>query len=123
MTERTETTVSETVPIPDEIPEVEERFENRDGNQDTTQPKSVKINDFVRYKLNDEWVTGTITGRAGKATGKYKTWYNIRGENNEERSIDLGSLEWERIPETEINLTYTDSRTSEDKDIITAKEK
>ena len=62
MTERTETTVSETVPIPDEIPEVEERFENRDGNQDTTQPKSVKINDFVRYKLNDEWVTGTITG-------------------------------------------------------------
>ena len=57
-----------------------------------------------------------------KATGKYKTWYNIRGENNEERSIDLGSLEWERIPETEINLTYTDSRTSEDKDIITPKE-
>ena len=47
MTERTETTVSETVPIPDEIPEVEERFENRDGNQDTTQPKSVKINDFM----------------------------------------------------------------------------
>ena len=56
MTERTETTVSETVPIPDEIPEVEERFENRDGNQDTTQPKLVKINDFVRYKLNDEWL-------------------------------------------------------------------
>ena len=31
--------------------------------------------------------------RAGKATGKYKTWYNIKDENNEERSIDLGSLE------------------------------
>ena len=42
--------------------------------------------------------------RAGKTTGKYKIWYNIKNENNEERSIDLGSLEWEMIPETEINM-------------------
>ena len=42
--------------------------------------------------------------RAGKATGICKTWYNIKNENNEERRIDLGSLEWEMIPETEINM-------------------
>ena len=55
----------------------------------------------VRYKVNDEWFTGTVIVQAGKATGKYKTWYNVRGENNEERSIELGTLEWEWIPETE----------------------
>ena len=60
---------------------------------------------------------------AGKATGKYKTWYNIKNENNEERSIDLGSLEWEMIPETEINMpAVSDNMGSKDKDIIMAKE-
>ena len=60
---------------------------------------------------------------AGKATGKYKTWYNIKSENNEERSINLGSLEWEMIPETEINMAaVSDNMGSKDKDIIMAKE-
>ena len=60
---------------------------------------------------------------AGKAPGKYKTWYNIKNENNEERSIDLGSLEWEMIPETEINMpAVSDNMGSKDKDIIMAKE-
>ena len=61
--------------------------------------------------------------RAGKATGKYKAWYNIKNENNEERSIDLGSLEWEMIPESKINMAaVSDNMGSKDKDIIMAKE-
>ena len=61
--------------------------------------------------------------RAGKATGKYKTWYNIKNESNEERSIDIGSLEWEMIPETEINMAVvSDNMGSKDKDSIMAKE-
>ena len=61
--------------------------------------------------------------RAGKATGKSKTWYNIKNENNEERSIDLGSLEWEMIPATEINMAaVSDNMGSKDKDIIMDKE-
>ena len=61
--------------------------------------------------------------RAGKATGKYKTWYNIKNENNEERSIDLGSLEWEMILETKINMAaVSDNMGSKDKDIIMATE-
>ena len=39
------------------------------------------------------------------------------------RSIDLGSLEWEMIPETEINMAaVSDNMGSKDKDIIMAKE-
>ena len=76
-----------------------------ENDRDTERSSSVKVNDSIRYKLNDEWVTGTVLSRAGKATGKYKNWYNIRNENNEERSIDLGSIQWQKIPETEINIT------------------
>lgn len=66
------------------------------SDRDTGEPVSVKINDMIRYKLDDEWVTGTILSRAGKATGRYKTWYNMRNESNEDRSVDLGRLEWEK---------------------------
>ena len=68
---------------------------------------TVKINDDIQYKLDGQWITGTILSRAGKTTGKYKSWYNIRNENNEERSVDLSRLEWVKIPETEINITQT----------------
>ena len=60
--------------------------------------------------------------RAGKSTGKYKTWYNVRDGNNEERSIDLGVVEWEKIPDTEINITSASEKVkSEEKDITIAK--
>lgn len=70
-------------------------------------------------------MTGTIMGRGRKATGKYKTQYNVRGGNNEEIRTDLGVLEQKKIPETEINMTTiiaTDKKKSEEKDIIMAKE-
>ena len=85
----------------------------------------MKVNDSIRYKLYDEWVTGTVLSRAGKATGKYKNWYNIRNENNEERSIDLGSIQWQKIPETEINITEvskSESLGSKETDIANLKE-
>ena len=44
-----------------------------DSDRDREEPMSLKINDMIRYKLDDEWVTGTILSRAGKATGRYKT--------------------------------------------------
>ena len=64
-----------------------------------------------------------VTSRAGKATGKYRTWYNVRDENPEERSVDLGQIEWEKVPESEINITSsTDSIHSVSKEITIAKE-
>ena len=35
---------------------------------------------------------------------EYKTWYNVKDSNNEEQSIDLGNIEWEKVPDTEINV-------------------
>ena len=55
--------------------------------------------------------------------GKYRTWYNVRDENLEERSVDLGQIEWKKVPESELNITsVTDSLGSVSKEIIIAKE-
>ena len=97
-----ENRVSETVPAPAEVPE--ENNTNMEGTEidrEAVKSRPIKINDIIRYKVDNELITGTIMSRAGKATGKYKTWYDIKNENNEERSVDLGCLEWEMIPETE----------------------
>ena len=108
------------MPAPAEVPE--ENNTNMEGyeiDREAVKPRPIKINDVIRYKEDNEWITGTVMSRAGKATGKYKTWYNIKNENNEERSIDPGSLEWEMIPETDINMAaVSDNMGSKDKDII-----
>ena len=121
---KVETRVSETVPAPAEV--LEENNTNMEGTEidrEAVKSRPIKINDVIRYKVDNEWITGTLMSRAGKATGKYKTWYNIKNENNEVRSIDLGSLEWEMIPETKINMAaVSDNMGSTDKDIMMAKE-
>ena len=42
---------------------------NTEVDSDRDKQVKVKKNGMIKYKLNNEWVTGTITGRAGKATG------------------------------------------------------
>lgn len=124
--ENPETRISETIPAPTESSEViHDQDKRRETHRSMINPVQVKVNDVIRYKVNDEWVTGTIMGRAGKVTGKYKTWYNVRDGNNEDRSIDLGNIEWEMIHDTEINVTTvtaSDKKTSQKTDIIVAKE-
>ena len=92
MSSNTVTSVSETVPTPPDNPEAirdqDERIERGRIN-----PRHVKAYDIIKYKVNDEWETGTIISRAGKSTGKYKTLYNIRDGNNKERSVDLSVVE------------------------------
>ena len=104
-------------------PNIENHREERPVNRDTGKQPSIKINDIIKYKMDNEWFIGTVTSRAGKATGKYRTWYNVRDENLEERSVDLGQIEWEKVPESEINITsITNSLRSESKEVTIAKE-
>ena len=91
----------------------------------TEKTSDEKTNDAIRYKVDGQWVTGTILRRTGKASGKYKSWYNVRNENTEERSVDLNRLEWEKITETEINnyQTVADNRNSASISVENAKDK
>ena len=47
--------------------EVEPSTEGQSNKNST-----VKINDAIRYKLDGQWITGTLLSQAGNATGKYK---------------------------------------------------
>ena len=44
-----------------------------------TDHSKLKVNDRIQYRASngDEWVNAKVIGRAGKATGKYKDWYNV----------------------------------------------
>jgi hypothetical protein len=57
----------------------------------------IKKNNIIQYKLPDseERISATVLGKAGKMTGKNKTWYNVQDHlSNEQKSVDLGRLEW-----------------------------
>ena len=63
---------------------IENHTEERPVNGDTGKHPSIKINDIIKYKIDNEWFIDTVTSRAGKAKRKYRTWYNVRDENLEE---------------------------------------
>ena len=44
-------------------------------------------------------------GRAGKVTGKYPSCFNVRNTvDNEDKSVDLDTVEWQAINQEEVNL-------------------
>ena len=54
--------------------------------------KALKADDRILYKVQnaDEWTKAMVLGRAGKATGKNKCWYNIEDEvSKEKKSVNL----------------------------------
>ena len=77
------------------------------GHQDTepcdkrelynTKELSLKKKDQIQYKLpgEEEWITVTILGRAGKTTGTNKTWFNVQDHTAaSEKSLDLKTIGW-----------------------------
>ena len=64
-------------------------MEGNEIDREAVKSRPIKIKDVIRYKVNNEWITGTIMSRAGEATGKYQTWYNIKNENNEKVKEEL----------------------------------
>ena len=72
-------------------------------------PKGVlKKNDVIHFKVNekDKWTAATILGRAGKFTGKHKSWYNVcKHGTGEDHSLDLDNVkEWRKNEEVDLVL-------------------
>ncbi|CAG2239162.1 unnamed protein product [Mytilus edulis] len=82
----------------------------------------IKKDDNIRYKLqgSDEWISATVLGRAGKATGGNKSWYNVKDHvSDEQKSVDLGNLEWNILEDqtNDIEVQTTDEVDQNDSDI------
>ena len=130
-----EETAEDTEDDDDEI-EIMERAEARDlqrGEQTARgaeggNPKLARFRpgQKVKYKKThtDDWVAGEILGRAGKASGKYPEWFNVRDENGEEKSVDFGTLaEWQHEEEhvEEVNIATIPRQKHGDMECMKAK--
>ena len=66
-----ETRASETVPASAEVPE--ENNTNMEGTEierEGVKSRPIKINDVIRYKVDNKWITGTNMSCAGKSNWK-----------------------------------------------------
>jgi len=85
---------------------------------------SLKQTDRVEYQMpaSDVWHRAVIKGRAGKASGKYKHWFNVMDEEtSEEKSLDFSVLKWKKStndenPREESVKIVTDEKTLQAKE-------
>ena len=54
-----------------------------------TKVLTFKNKDRIEIKENNRWESGIVVNKAGKATGKYPNWYNIKLDNGKEFSTDI----------------------------------
>ena len=81
--------------------------------KNTPKDQVLKKNDRIEWKIGDKWHSGTVTGRAGKATGTHANWMNIQlddgsqpfsakvGNNDNLRRTEI-VVEAENEPEKEL---------------------
>ena len=86
------------------IPQEQQPLQVPDGGLETAEApvtgdqaaKFPKKDETIRYKQpGSEWKEATVLGRAGKSTGKYSSWINVKTANDETTCIDLENVEWE----------------------------
>ena len=70
------------------------------SNDDYGPKDNIKKNDRIRFQTKGEenWMTGTVHSRAGKATGKHKNCWNIKCSDGTMRPIDLKTDVHQWIP-------------------------
>ena len=68
----------------------------------------LKKNDIIHFKVNekDKWTVATTLAKAGKSTGKHKSWYDVRNhETGVDHSLDLDNVnEWRKNEEVNLVL-------------------
>jgi transposase InsO family protein len=84
-----------------------------------------KVGDSVKYFLPDlnDWIHATVLSKAGKASGRYKHWFNIRDSDGTEKSLDFGQCLWENVhTEESVNLVLIPKSEQNSPECLQAKE-
>ena len=66
-----------------------------------------KKGESISIKQSSEWKPAKVISRAGKANGKFKSWFNLESsEDQSQMAIDLEKCEWKQIPDApeEVNI-------------------
>ena len=91
--------------------------------------KLPKAKDKIKYRFqdNNEWQEAEVLGRAGKSTGKYVSWFNIKDTCDDgASSIDMDKVaEWERIDtfSEDANIVMIPAHRHSEKEVVEAKMK
>lgn len=80
----------------------------------------------IRFRMagDAEWRQVTVLGRAGKASGKYRDWYNVADSSGgDSLSVDLNRVQWERVGPDEVYVVTVPRSRHSDPDCVVAKRK
>ena len=95
------------------------------SNKPKTMPNKLPLKgNCICYKNTDsQWINAVILGHAGKSTGKYKHWYNVRNNYLSESSVNLDAIHWKPLPPstTEFANAINITEKQNDNDFINAK--
>ena len=101
------------------------KVDNNESNKLETMANKLPLKgDRICYKNTDsQWINAVILGRAGKSTGKYKHWYNVRNNDFSESSVNLDAVHWKVLPPntTEFANATNITENQYDNDFINAK--
>jgi hypothetical protein len=67
---------------------------------------NLKAKDRIEYKEGDQWLSGTVMSKAGKATTATKHWYNLKLDNGKEFSADISREEVRKVDEDQVLHTW-----------------
>ena len=74
--------------------------------QTKTKPIKFRPKDRIEIKEKNKWQRGIILKAAGKATGKYKDWYNIKLDNGKVFNTNVKQREIRKLSNEEAMLTW-----------------
>ena len=74
--------------------------------QTKTKPIKFRPKDRIEIKEKNKWQRGIILKAAGKATGKYKDWYNIKLDNGKVFNTNVKHREIRKLSNEEAMLTW-----------------
>lgn len=120
---------SEEYPNDGSVPNIIEASDNSEyaaASEDTKTKTSLVKDDKITFRESDsdEWHTATIVRRAGKATGQYKDWYNIKLlDSGHQMSINLNDVQWKVCDNIEsVNVVMIPQQRHDDADCFEAKQ-
>ena len=101
------------------------KVDNNVSNKPKTMPNKLPLKgNHICYKNTDsQWINAVILGHAGKSTGKYKHWYNVRNNDLSESGVNLDVIHWKPLPPstTEFANAINITEKQNDNDFINAK--
>ena len=97
----------ESLESPAKIPRIRTRNASKQKPSQVT-PKTIKFRPKDRIEIKDKkrWHRGIILSSAGKATGKYKDFYNIKLDNGKTFNTNIKHREIRKLSNEEAMLTW-----------------